>query len=138
MTPSAPAAIRIRFARVPVLFLLGVWWLHDRHQVVGVELRQLAGVDPIGLGRQGREALDLHGVGDLDVPARLLERVMHEAGPVHRLHHRADRLAVAGQPLREGPEGVGVGPDGRDLHGRAVRIEHVHIQPLSRQVQPGI
>jgi hypothetical protein len=29
--------------QIPILFLLGVWWLHDGHQPIGVELRQLAG-----------------------------------------------------------------------------------------------
>ena len=45
---------------------VGVGQPDGRHQVATGQLREDAGVDPIGLGRQGREALDLHGVGDLD------------------------------------------------------------------------
>jgi hypothetical protein len=38
-----------RAQQVAILLLFSIRWLHDRHQVVGVELRQLAGIDAIGL-----------------------------------------------------------------------------------------
>jgi hypothetical protein len=40
------------------------------------------------------EALDLLGVGDLNLPTTAPERVVHEAGSGHRLDHGADRSAV--------------------------------------------
>ena len=44
--------------------------------------------------RPGSEALDPLGIGDLDVPAVLLERVVNEPGAGHRLDHGADRLCM--------------------------------------------
>src|SRR5207247_10432233 len=42
-------------------------------------------------------------VGDLDLPAGEFEPVVHEAGAVHRLDRRADRLAATIKPLAVAP-----------------------------------
>jgi hypothetical protein len=109
-----------------------------RHEVAPPEFGEDPGVDPVGLGGQGRETLDPQGIGDLDVPAGELELVVDEAGTVHRLDRRADRLAVAIYPGDEAPQGIGVGADRGHLDRPAVLIEQVHIEPLARQVQSGV
>jgi hypothetical protein len=56
------------------------------------------------------EALDLLGVGDLDLPALLLERVVDQAGAGHRLDEGADGLSVdLLDPPGEPSQRVGVG-----------------------------
>jgi hypothetical protein len=65
------------------------------------ELGQHPGVDPVGLAGQRRQPLDLLRVGDLDLPARELEPVVHEARAVHRLDRGADRRAVTLEPLTQ-------------------------------------
>ena len=79
------------------------------HEVAAGELGEHPGVDLVGLGGQGREALDLQGVGDLDVPAGELELVVDEAGTVHRLDDRGHLVAVPGDPGDElaEPEDLG-------------------------------
>jgi hypothetical protein len=80
-----------------------------RHQVALGERRQDQRVDLVGLAGERGEALELLGVGDLDLPALLLERVVDQAGTGHRLDHGADGLPVdlvdaPGEPA----QGVGV------------------------------
>jgi hypothetical protein len=76
------------------------------HQVAAGELGQHPGIDPIGLARQRRQSLHLLGVGDLDLPARELEPVVHEPRPVHRLDRRANRLAVVRESLAQAAESI--------------------------------
>jgi hypothetical protein len=57
------------------------------------QLGQNPGVDPIGLGGQRGDALHLGCVGDRDIPAVSLERVMHEARPGHRLDRAVHLVA---------------------------------------------
>jgi len=61
-----------------------------------------------------------------------------EAGTVHRLDRRADRLAVAIHPGDEAPQGVGIGADRGHLDRSPLLVEHVHVKPLARQVQSGV
>jgi hypothetical protein len=65
-----------------------------RHQLAVAQDRQHLRVDLVGLAGQRRQALHLLRVGDLDVPAFLLERVVDQAGTGHRLDHTANRLPV--------------------------------------------
>ena len=58
-----------------------------RHQVALGEHRQDARVDLVGLARQRRQPLDLLRVGDQNLPAEALQRVVNEAGAGHRLDH---------------------------------------------------
>ena len=109
-----------------------------RHEVATPELGEDPGVDLVGLGGQGCEALDLHRVGDLDVPARELELVVDEAGPVHRLDDRAHLLAVAGDPGDELAEPEHLRTGGGHFDRPALLVEDVHIKPLARQVQSGV
>jgi hypothetical protein len=62
---------------------LGVGQPDRRHQVALGERRQHHRVDLVGLAGKRREPLDLLGVGDLDRPALLLERVVDQAGAGH-------------------------------------------------------
>jgi hypothetical protein len=79
-----------------------------RDQVTPGELGQHPGVDPVGLARERREPFHLLRVGDLDLPTCELEPVVHEAGAVHRLDCRADRLAVARDPLAQAGKSIRV------------------------------
>jgi hypothetical protein len=79
-----------------------------RHQVTVREHRQHTRVDLVGLARQRRQPLDLLRVGDQHLPAELLERVVHEPRPGHRLDHRAHRQPMAGNAAREAVQAVGV------------------------------
>jgi hypothetical protein len=63
-----------------------------RHQVAVAQDRQHHRVDLVGLAGKRRQTLDLLGVGDLHVPALLLERVIDEAGAGHRLDDGTDGL----------------------------------------------
>ncbi len=108
------------------------------HQVPPAELGEDPGVDPVGLGGERGEPLDLHRVGDLDIPAEKLEGVVHEASPVHRLDRRGHLLAVPADDPNQRPQGITVGSDSRDLDRPTVLVEHVHIEPLARQVQSGV
>jgi hypothetical protein len=108
------------------------------HEVPAAELGEDPGIDPVGLGSQWRDALDLEGIGDLDVPAEQLELVVDEAGPGHRLDGRGHRLPVAADHPDQRPEGIPIGADGGHLHGPAILVEHVHIEPLARKVQSGV
>ena len=63
---------------------------------------------------------------------------MDEAGTVHRLDRRLDRLAVPSDPLGERPEGVGIRPNGEELDCLTCLIEDVHIELLARKVQSGV
>jgi hypothetical protein len=68
-------------------------------QIAGTRSRRASSasypsVDPVGLAGQGREALDLLRIRDLDLPARQLEPIVHKACAVHRLDRGADRLAM--------------------------------------------
>ena len=64
------------------------------HEVAAPEVGEDPGVDLVGLGRQGSQALDLHSVCDGDVPAPALELVVDEASASHRLYGRAHLLAL--------------------------------------------
>jgi hypothetical protein len=101
-----------------------------RHEVAARELGQHVGVDAVGLGGERRETLDLAGIGERDRPALLLERVVHEARPVHRLEGGVDRLAARGEPRRQAAQPVSVGWDGGDGRPRTRVIEHTHVQAL--------
>ena len=74
------------------------------------ERREDERVGLVGLAGQGRKPLDLLRVGDLDLPALLLERVVDEPGAGHRLDDRPDGLGVdLVEPAREPPQGLDVG-----------------------------
>jgi hypothetical protein len=72
-----------------------------RHQIATCQLGQHPGIDPVGLAGQRCEPLHLLRVCDLDLPARELELVVHEAGSVHRLDRRPHRCAMTIEPLAQ-------------------------------------
>ena len=90
------------------------------------------GVDLVGLARQRREPLDLLGVGDLDIPALLLEGVVDDPRAGHRLDHRAHRLAVhlldaASEPSKR----VDVGRYGKLIQVLSLIGEQANVKLLS-------
>jgi hypothetical protein len=109
-----------------------------RHEGATGELREHASVDLVRLRCQGREPSDTLGIGDQHVPARELEAVVDEAGAVHRLDGRSHGFAFGGDPPDERAQRTGIGRDGRHQRRRAVITQHVHVEPLSRQVQSGV
>ena len=102
-----------------------------RHQVALGEHRQDPGVDPVGLHRQRRQALDLLGVGDLHRPAVGLEGVVDEAGAGHRLDHRADGLAVPPYAISERFEAAGVGDRRKFVDQLSLLGEQADVEALS-------
>jgi hypothetical protein len=72
-----------------------------RHQITAGEFGQHPGVDAIGLASERRQPLHLLRIGDLDLPARQLEPIVHEARAVHRLDRRADQRTVTLEPLTQ-------------------------------------
>jgi len=94
-----------------------------RHQVRAGEFGQHPGVDPVGLAGKRRQPLHLLRVRDLDLPARELEPVVHEAGAVHRLDRREHLLAVAGETIGQAAQTVGVRRRRTHLDGTPVRVE---------------
>jgi hypothetical protein len=63
---------------------------------------------------------------------------VHEAGTVHRLDRRLDRLAMAGDPFGERAQGIGIRPHRKEVDRPALFVEDVHIELLARQVQSGV
>jgi hypothetical protein len=102
------------------------------------ELGQDSGVDLVGLGGQGGQAADPLGVRDQDLPAGELEGVMDKPGAIHRFDRGPDRLAFSGDPPSERSERIRVRRDGRYESTAAVLTQHIHVEPLSRQVQSGV
>ena len=109
-----------------------------RHQIEPRQLGEDPGIDPVGLGGERGNALDLGRIRDLDLPTPALEGVVDEACPGHRLDRAADLVAMAQDAGRQRPERPGVGADGSYLDRPAVLIEHVHIEPLARQIQSDV
>ena len=100
------------------------------HEVTSRQLGEYPGVDLVGLGGPGRQAL--HRVTHRDVPTVKLELVVDEAGSRHRLDRCGHLPAVPQDVGCERAKGIGIGADGRDIDGLALLIEHVDIEPLAR------
>jgi hypothetical protein len=110
-----------------------------RHQVALAQRRQDQRVDRVGLAGQRGEALDLLGVGDLDRPARPLERVVDEASTGHRLDHRANRLAIALlDPPRQAPQRVRVRRHRQLSQPLPLPGEQADVDLLSAQIQSSV
>ena len=77
-------------------------------------------------------------VGDLHLPARELELVVHKPGAVHRLDRRVDRGAEPADPLDLHDQSTPV----RRRYGHRQRrprlVHHVNIKSCSTQVQPNV
>jgi hypothetical protein len=86
-----------------------------RHEIPARELGQHPRVDAVGLAGQGREALDLLGVGDLNVPTEALEGVVYEASTVHRLDGGPYGSAQPCDIAHQAPQRLHVGSYRRDL-----------------------
>ncbi|MGH2716629.1 MAG: hypothetical protein ACRDM7_22635 [Thermoleophilaceae bacterium] len=110
-----------------------------RHQVAVAQDRQHPRVDLVGLAGQGSQALDLLGVGDLDLPALLLKRVVDQPGAGHRLDHRADRLTVdLVDPTGQPPQRVAVRWRGQLVQLLSRLGEQTHVDLPSAEIQPGV
>jgi hypothetical protein len=108
-----------------------------RHQLAPRELSQHPRIDPVGLARQRRQALDLDRVGDLNLPAATLKRVVHEPRPGHRLDRRAypDRPKALIHTPREPVQAVKIGRRRPLPNALACLAEQTDIQPPAAQIQ---
>ena len=110
-----------------------------RHQVAVAQHRQHHRIDLVGLAGQRRESLDLLGVGDLDVPALLLERVVDEPSAGHRLDDGADRLSVYFvDSSRERSQRVDVRRDGELVEVFPVVVQKTDVDLASTEIQSGV
>jgi hypothetical protein len=109
-----------------------------RHQIAMREHRQHARVDLVGLARQRRQPLDLLRVGDQHLPPELLERVMDEPRPGHRLDHAAHRQPIATDAPRQAAQAVGVRRGGELREHLAVLGKQTHIESLATQIQSSV
>jgi hypothetical protein len=81
-------------------------------------------------------ALDLLRVGDLDLPARHLQLVVHEAGAVHRLDRGVHRVAEPADPVGQRGQPAAVG-DRRGHRQRRARLVHqVNISRVRLRSNP--
>jgi hypothetical protein len=67
-----------------------------------------------------------------------LEPVVHEAGAVHRLDRRADRLTVTPEPLGQTTKSVDVRRRRADLDRLSLRVEQVEVETLATEIQSGV
>jgi hypothetical protein len=107
-----------------------------RDQLAAGKLGQHPRVDPVGLARQWRQALDLGRVGDLDLPPAQLELVMDEPGAVHRLDRRHHRLPEPGRLADQSTQPVSIRRCRGDLDRLTCLVHQMHVQAVARQVQP--
>jgi hypothetical protein len=77
-------------------------------------------------------------VRDLDLPAGQLEPIVHEAGAVHRLDRRADRLAMPIESSRQVEQAVGIRRRGTNLDGRSLTIKQMEVETLAAEIQTGV
>ena len=106
-----------------------------RHQIPERQLGQHPRVDFVGLARQRRQPLDLLRVGDQHLPAMRDQLVVHEPRTVHRLHDRADGLAVHGDPASEPVQAVAI-RDRREAVDQLPLIgDQAHVNSFTTQIQ---
>jgi len=109
-----------------------------RDEIAARKLGQHPGVDPVGLAGQGRQPLHLERVGDLHLPAGLLELVVDEAGAVHRLDSRPHRLPKPANACSEAEQAVSIRGRGTDLHRLALLIEQVKVETPATEIQTNV
>jgi hypothetical protein len=103
------------------------------------EHRQHHRVDPVGLAGQRRQPLDLLGIGYLDRPTLLLERVVHQPGAGHRLDHGADGPAMNFiDAPRQCPQRVCVGRNGELVQVLALLVENTDVDLASTEIQASV
>jgi DNA-binding beta-propeller fold protein YncE len=136
--PSGIAVIDLADLSVDKTFATPGAWSCSWAQARDGQTMYLSTNDPVGLASQRSQPLHLLRVGDLDLPTLKLEPVVHEAGAVHRLDRRPDRLAVTCEPLTQATQPVGVGRRCADLDGRALTVEQVEVETLATEIQTGV
>jgi hypothetical protein len=123
--------------QVPILFLLGIRWLHDGHQLIGVELRQLAGIDPIGLNRFAARRRNAAGRDHIAVHALsaqvALQAVADIGGFVTQLDRAAPEMTLqliqlGKQPFQRGSAAEIDDLTGLSVEGRAMVLGVVDIE----------
>ena len=106
-----------------------------RHQVPERQLGQHPRVDLVRLARQRRQPLDLLRVRDQHLPAVRDQLVVHEPRAVHRLHHRADGLAVHRHPTREAIQAVTIRGRREAVDQLPLIGDQAHINSFATQIQ---
>jgi hypothetical protein len=110
-----------------------------RHQVALAQDRQHPRVDLVRLARQRRQPLHPLRVGDLDVPALLLERVVDQAGTGHRLDHTANRLPIAlVNPPSQRPQRVHIRRRGEPVDELPRPRQQTDIDLPPTEIQPSV
>jgi hypothetical protein len=108
------------------------------HQITLREHGQHPSIDLVGLARQRRQALDLGRIGDQHLPPELLQPVVHEPRPRHRLDHPAHRQTMRAGAPRQAAHAVRVRrrrPLLDDLPGLR---QQAHVELLSTQIQSSV
>jgi hypothetical protein len=77
-------------------------------------------------------------VGDLDLPTRELESVVHEPRAVHRLDRGSDRIVVTIEPDRQLAQTIDIGRGSTDVDRRALTVEQVEVETLATEIQTGL
>ena len=109
-----------------------------RHEIAAGKLGQHPGVDPVGLAGERRQSLHLLRIGDLDLPARQLEPVVHETRAVHRLDRGADRFAVTIESRRQRVQAISIRRRGAILDRHTLAIEQMEVETLATEIQTGV
>ncbi len=74
------------------------------------------------------------------IPAAALERVVHEAGAVHRLDRRAhlDDPVIAFDTTRKGHQAIGIRRRGAYPDALAIFGQQAVVEPLAAQIQSSV
>jgi len=67
-----------------------------------------------------------------------LELVVHEAGAVHRLDRRTDRVAMPIESSRQAEQPISIWWCGTRVDRRALVIEHAKVETPATEIQPGV
>jgi hypothetical protein len=63
---------------------------------------------------------------------------MDEAGAVHRLERRPDRLPVAPKPIREAAQPITIGRRRADLDRLPTLVEEMKVEASAAEIQTGV
>jgi hypothetical protein len=86
------------------------------------------------LHASGANPFDLLRVGDQNLPAKLLQSVVNEAGAGHRLDNRAHRRAMPPDVAHETAQTVGVRRRGELLDQLAVLGEQADVKAFATEI----
>jgi hypothetical protein len=109
-----------------------------RHQIAERQLRQHPRVDPVGLARQRRQALDPLRVGDQHLPPIPDQLIVQKPRAVHRLNDPAHRLVIHSDPPRQPIQTVPVTRRAEMLDQLPIARDQAHVDTLATEIQPHV